>query len=112
MSSFRACSGTSSRSFSQRFGTITRVIPAACAASTLLLMPPTGSTRPRSVASPVIAVSLRTFRPEKSEARAVKIVTPADGPSFGTAPWGTWMCTSSRSNVSAGMPSTSAWLRT
>ena len=63
-------------------------MPWRCAASTLLLMPPTGSTRPRSVASPVIATSSRTGRPESSDASAVNIVTPADGPSFGTAPAG------------------------
>ena len=59
------------------------MIPARCAASTLALMPPTGSTRPRSVHSPVIAVSERTRRPESSEVSAVNIVTPAEGPSFG-----------------------------
>ena len=59
-------------------------MPARWAASTFALMPPTGSTRPRSVHSPVIAVSGRTRRPVSSEASAVNIVTPADGPSLGT----------------------------
>ena len=57
-------------------------------------MPPTGSTRPRSVISPVIARFVRTGRPVSSEASAVAIVTPADGPSFGIAPAGTWTCMS------------------
>ncbi len=36
-----------------------------------------------------MATSGRTWRPESSEASAVVIVTPALGPSFGTAPAGT-----------------------
>jgi hypothetical protein len=35
---------------------------------------------------------------------AVAMVTPADGPSFGTAPAGTWMWMSMFSKKSAGMP--------
>ena len=54
-SSLRACSGTSTRSFSLRSGMMIRLMPARCAARTFSLMPPTGSTRPRSVTSPVIA---------------------------------------------------------
>ena len=64
--------------------------PARRAASTFSLMPPTGSTRPESVISPVIASSARTRRWVISETSAVSIVTPADGPSFGMAPAGTW----------------------
>ena len=46
-----------------------------------------------SVISPVIATSALTCRPESAETSAVAIVTPAEGPSFGTAPAGTcrWM---------------------
>jgi len=44
---------------------------------------------PRSVISPVMARSLRTGRRVASEARAVTMVTPAEGPSFGMAPAGT-----------------------
>ena len=66
-------------------------MPTRRAASTFSLMPPTGSTRPDSVISPVIAMSPRTGRPVSSDASAVAIVTPADGPSFGIAPDGTWM---------------------
>ena len=43
------------------------VSPAAAAATTFSLMPPTGSTRPRSDISPVMAVSLLTVRPVSSE---------------------------------------------
>lgn len=58
----------------------------------------TGRTRPRSVISPVMATSERTSRPLKSEARQVAMVTPADGPSFVTAPAGKcrWMSVFSR----------------
>ena len=54
-------------------------------------MPPTGSTRPRRLISPVIAVSLRIVRPVISEMSAMNIATPALGPSFGMAPAGTWI---------------------
>ena len=53
-------------------------------------MPPTGSTRPDSVISPVIATSPRTGRRDSSDTSAVTIVTPAEGPSLGIAPDGTW----------------------
>ncbi len=49
-----------------------------------------GSTRPRSVISPVIATSLRTGIPVSALMSAVAIVTPAEGPSLGIAPAGTW----------------------
>lgn len=48
-------------------------------------MPPTGSTFPRSVISPVMAVFLRTLRCVIAEAIDVAMVIPADGPSFGVA---------------------------
>ncbi len=49
------------------------------------LMPPTGSTSPYSEISPVIAKSDFTLRPVSKETKAVVMVTPADGPSLGTA---------------------------
>ena len=58
-------------------------MPARAAASTLSLMPPTGSTRPRSEISPVIARSPRARRPESTETSAVASAMPAEGPSFG-----------------------------
>ena len=57
----------------------------------LLLIPPIGSTLPLRVISPVIAVSGRTRRSVNNDTSAVAIVTPADGPSLGIAPAGTWM---------------------
>ena len=39
---------------------------------------------------------------------AVAMVTPADGPSFGIAPAGTWMCMAWSSKNPVGMPN-SAW---
>ena len=89
----------SSKSRRFRAGSITRVRPAAAAATTFSLMPPTGSTRPRSEISPVMAVSLRTVRSVSSEASAVNIATPALGPSFGVAPAGTWTWMSLFSNI-------------
>ena len=54
----------------------------------------TGRTRPLRVTSPVMAVSERTQRPLKREARTATMVIPADGPSLPTAPAGKWMWTS------------------
>ena len=53
--------------------------------------PPIGNTFPRRVISPVIATSRFTGRLVSADARADAIVIPADGPSFGTAPAGTWI---------------------
>ena len=52
-----------------------------------------GSTRPRSVISPVIATSRRTGTRSSAETSPVHMVMPADGPSLGIAPSGkcTWM---------------------
>src|SRR4029453_7816715 len=97
-----------------RPGTIPRLIPARCAASDFSLMPPIGSTWPVSVISPVIATSLATGPPLISDASAVAIATPADGPSFGTAPDGTWMWMSCLANQSSGRSGASSdwWPRT
>ena len=65
---------------------------------TFSLIPPTGRTSPRRLISPVMAVSLRTVRPVRSETSAVNMATPALGPSFGVAPAGTWMWMSLFSN--------------
>ena len=56
--------------------------------------PPIGSTLPRSVISPVIATSARTGLSVIADSIAVAIVIPAEGPSFGTAPSGIWICIS------------------
>ena len=94
--------GTSSRSGSLRFGSTTVVTPARCAASNFCFTPPIGSTRPVSDTSPVIATSDRTGRPDSSDASAVVMVTPADGPSFGTAPAGTCTWTPCSASVVTG----------
>src|SRR5581483_1401705 len=108
----RSSSGTSARSRSFRAGRTTVVSPARWAARTFSLMPPTGSTAPRSVISPVMATSLRTGRPVTRDASAVIIVTPAEGPSFGTAPAGTWTWIVWDSKRPGGMPSAAAFART
>src|SRR5437870_10681707 len=60
--------------------------PARLAARTFSLMPPTGSTRPLSVISPVMATRSRTGRRVSAESSTVAIVTPAEGPSLGNGP--------------------------
>src|SRR6266704_269552 len=104
-------SGTSMMSLWLRAGTSTVFTPARAAAVSFSLIPPIGSTRPRSVSSPVIATSWRAGRWHRSDASAAAIVIPADGPSFGTAPAGTCRCTSVCVNASSGMPSAAARAR-
>ncbi len=67
---------------------------------------------PRSVISPVMATSWRTGMPVSSETSAVNMVTPADGPSLGMPPAGTWtwMSTFSR-KLPPSRPSCGARLR-
>ena len=101
----RASSGISSSSFSLRAGSITVEMPARSAASTFSLMPPTGSTRPRRLISPVIATLLGTGVPIASEASAMNMATPALGPSLGMAPAGTCTWISQRRNTSEPRPS-------
>ena len=50
--------------------------------------------------------------PVMTEMIAVAIATPADGPSFGVAPSGTWTWMSRRSNSGGSMPKTIARERT
>ena len=68
---------------------ITSVSPARWAARTFCFTPPMGSTRPRSVTSPVIPTVSFTLRPVNRLIKAVVIVMPALGPSLGMAPAGT-----------------------
>ena len=77
----------------------TVVIPPRSAASSFSLRPPIGSTRPRSVTSPVIATSRRTAMPVSVEIIAVTMPMPADGPSLGTAPSGKWTWMSLRAKI-------------
>ena len=64
------------------------VIPLFIAAVTFYLIPPTGSTCPVKLISPVIAKFSLGFRSRRREVKQVAIVTPADGPSFLTDPSG------------------------
>src|SRR3989449_2546831 len=81
-------SGTSTMSLWLRAGTSTVLTPARAAAVSFSLSPPIGRMRPPSLSSPVIATSWRAGRRHRSDASAVAIAIPADGPSFGTAPAG------------------------
>ncbi len=85
------CGGISFRSFSFSLGITIVSMPPRCAAIIFSLSPPIGSTRPRSVISPVMATFERTGTRTSAEAMAVAMVMPAEGPSLGVAPSGTWM---------------------
>jgi hypothetical protein len=95
-----------------RSGRTTSVSPARWAASTFCLTPPMGSTRPCRVTSPVIPTTERTGTSRSRLTSAVVMVTPAEGPSLGTAPAGT--CTWNRLPAKAvgSIPSSSACERT
>src|SRR5213080_1363278 len=104
-------SGTSTMSLRLRAGTSTVLTPARAAAVSFSLSPPIGRMRPRSVSSPVIATSWRAGRRHRSDASAVAIAIPADGPSLGTAPAGRCRCTSVCVNASRGIPNGTARAR-
>ena len=108
----RTSSGTSSRSGPLRSGRMTSVNPARCAARTFCLTPPMGSTRPWRVTSPVIPITGRTGSPRNRLTRAVVMVTPAEGPSLGTAPAGTWTWNRFPVKTFGSICNSSAWLRT
>src|SRR5450759_3506147 len=110
---FRISSGMSRRSFSFFFGRTTRRAPERCAARILLLRPPIGRTRPRSVISPVIARSLRTGMPVSALTIAVAVGIPADGPSLGIAPAGTCLWIGSFAKTSRSIPCSGslAWIQ-
>ena len=84
-------------------------MPCRCAASAFSRMPPTGSTRPLSVISPVIATSsshrLVPAAPTRSPWPSSR--RPTDRPS-GIAPAGTWTCRSWLSRKSGATPSSAA----
>src|SRR5579883_2808689 len=101
-------SGISCKSFSLPRGNKTVLIPARSAASTFSFNPPMARTRPRRVISPVIAMLPTTGRFDTAEMSAVQSATPAEGPSFGMAPSGKWMCKSRESRKPGSMPSISA----
>ena len=81
-------SGNSAISFSLPLGINTSLIPLDKAANNFSFKPPIGSTRPRNVISPVMAISERTLRFVKIDTIANVIVIPAEGPSLGVAPSG------------------------
>src|SRR6266851_3333624 len=60
-----------------RSGRTTRLMPARWAARTFSLMPPTGSTVPRSVISPVIATSPRTRGHVQVDVRLLEVARDA-----------------------------------
>ena len=88
----------SAMSFLFRAGRMTVLMPACLAASIFSLSPPMGSTSPRSVISPVMATSGRVGFCSSRLTSDVNIATPAQGPSLGTAPAGTWMWKSDLAN--------------
>ena len=94
----------SERSGSLSLGRITSRIPARLAPSTFSFTPPMGRTLPVRVISPVMAMSCRTGTSVRAETKALTRATPAEGPSLGMAPAGTWMWMSDLSNFSRGMP--------
>ena len=75
-------------------------MPSYAAATHFSRIPPTGSTLPLKVISPVIERLSRTGTFIKSETKHVTIVTPAEGPSFFCAPAGKWRCKDIFSNSS------------
>ena len=88
---FLISSGNSGISFALSFGMITFRIPTRCAASDFSFNPPIGRTSPRKVISPVIAMPSFGGLFSSLDTSAAAIVIPADGPSFGIAPAGTWI---------------------
>src|ERR1039458_7412371 len=71
-----------------------------------------GRTRPRRVTSPVIPTTPRAGTPSSRLTSAAVMVTPADGPSFGTAPAGTWTWNRLPANAAGSMPNSWACDRT
>ena len=80
------------------------MILARRAAITFSRIPPTGSTCPVSVNSPVMARGRRMRSRRASDTSAVAMVIPALGPSLGVAPSGTCRCTMPVSKKSAAPP--------
>lgn len=88
---FLASAGISGISFLFLSGSITVLIPACFAARIFSFSPPIGRTSPLKVISPVIATSGRIGLLRSSETMEVNMAIPAEGPSLGMAPAGTWM---------------------
>ena len=71
-----------------------------------------GRTRPCKVTSPVMPSTDRTGTSRSRLTSAVVMVTPAEGPSFGMAPAGTWTWNRLPAKTAGSMPSASACERT
>ena len=82
----------------------TVVIPPRSAANSFSFKPPIGIAFPRKDTSPVIAISRRTGIWVSTDTIDVTIARPAEGPSFGVAPSGTWTWISSVSNLGGFTP--------
>ena len=80
----------SDKSFLFSTGINTSLMPPLTAASSFSFKPPIGKTLPLRVISPVIAILFFIGTPVKAETIAVNIAIPAEGPSLGVAPSGTW----------------------
>ena len=83
-------SARSDQSFRLSAGKMRHLTPARLAAIVFSLIPPTGRTFPVNDSSPVMATFCRIGLFNASDSKAVTMVTPADGPSFGVAPSGMW----------------------
>ena len=105
-------SGISSTSLRLASGSMASVMPARFAARIFSLTPPIGSTLPRRVSSPVMATRGLGRRPVRADTIDVAMVMPAEGPSLGMAPSGTWICTARSVSASEAIPRLSAWLLT
>ena len=81
-------SGSSSTSLTFPFGNIKFLMLDLLAAINFSFKPPIDNTLPVSVISPVIAKLFFTGLSKRRDSRAVTIVIPAEGPSFGVAPSG------------------------
>ena len=95
-------------SFSLSLHRIISLIPARLAASIFSLIPPTGSTFPLSVISPVIARFFFTLLWVSTEKREVSRAIPALGPSLGVAPSGIWIWILYWSKIRVSNPNCSA----
>jgi transposase len=106
LSPLRTCSGTSSYSPRLSSGRRISLMPARRAAISFSRTPPMGKTSPVRVISPVMAMR-RTGSLRASESRAEAMVMPAEGPSLGVAPAGTWRWMKALSKKAGSAPNSS-----
>ena len=84
----------------------------ACATGSAAIYAAADFIEPHQHPPVVIATSRRVGTRVSADTRAVAMVMPAEGPSLGITPSGTWMCTSWRRLNSFGIPNSSAFERT